>query len=71
LYFDRRTATPAATDREENLSGFFLLVIHKFFKRFTFLDEFTLFPANFNMDSLASFSLLAGKVTHQGPLVID
>lgn len=63
---------PAAADRKENLSGFFLLIIHKFFKRFTFLDEFTLFLADFNMDSLASFSLFADKVvTHQDPLVID
>jgi len=53
----------AGADREV-LSSFFLRIIDKFLICFTFAQNFTLPPANFNVNFRTTFSLVTNQITH-------
>jgi hypothetical protein len=46
------------------LSRFFLQIVDKLLKSFTFVDQFTLSLAYFNMDLWTSLSFVTNKITH-------
>jgi hypothetical protein len=48
----------------EVLSSLFLRTIYMFFIGLTFGQEFTLSPANLNVNFRAAFSFIANEVTH-------
>ena len=53
----------AGADREV-LSSFFLRIIDKFLICFTFAQNFTLPPANFDVNFRTTFSLVTNQITH-------